>query len=85
MWVNSADSSLQPGVEGGQATMLWVAGLIDRIVSRNPGVFDIVCCYLGPEPDGAVLVVFEVPEGCIVAWIVRVPIWVLPAWDCVHV
>jgi hypothetical protein len=38
-----------------------------------------------PEPDGAVLVVFKVPECSVGGWIIRVPTLILTAREGVHV
>ena len=83
--IDGADSGLEPIIERRQAPVLRVAGLVERVVSRDPGVSTVVSGKLLPEPDSAVLVVFVVPEGGVVSRVVGVPVAVLAAGSGVHV
>jgi hypothetical protein len=83
--VDGADRGLDAVVEGGQAPVLRVARLVDRVVAGDPGVGLVVCSELLPEPDGAVLVVFVLPEGGVVGAAVAVPVGVLAAGEGVQV
>jgi hypothetical protein len=42
--------------------MGWVAGFVKRVVTGDPGVGFVVRCEMLPEPEGAVLKMFVVPE-----------------------
>jgi hypothetical protein len=85
MWINGADADLDAGVEGGETVVQSVAGLIDGIVACDPGIGFVVCGDLFPEPDGAVLEVFVVPEGGIVGAAVAVPVGVLTTREGVEI
>ena len=74
---DGADSRFETSVEYGKASVAG-AGLINQIVAHDPRVRSVMRCNMGPEPDSVALVVFEVPEGGIVAWIGRVRIRILP-------
>lgn len=65
--------------------MLRVTGLVDRIVACDPRIIAVVLCDLCPEPDGAGLVVFVIPEGGVQRGVVGVPVGVLSAGEGVHV
>lgn len=62
-----------------------ITGLVDEIVARYPGVVLIAGSNLPPQPDDAVLEVFVVPEGGVVAAVVAMPVWVLTTWEGVQV
>jgi hypothetical protein len=62
-----------------------VAGFVEGVVACDPGIGLVVLCELGPEPDGAVLVVLVCPECGVWCGIVGVPVWILTPWDRVHV
>lgn len=83
--VDGADGGFEAGVEGWEADVLRVAGLVDGVVAGDPGVGAVAGGELGPEPDGAVLVVAVVPEGGVVGGVVGVPVRVLAAGEGVHV
>jgi hypothetical protein len=84
-WIHFPDSRLQLVIKGRQTPVLWVTGLVNRIVSRHPWVVLVARSNLLPQPDRPVLVVLVVPEGRVIGPVVRVPVWILTAWDCVHV
>lgn len=65
--------------------MLRVAGLVDGVVTRDPGVFLVARSDLLPQPDGAILVVLVVPERGPRRRVIGVPIWILAARERVHV
>ncbi len=65
--------------------MLRVAGLVDRVVACDPRVGGVAGGDLRPEPEGAVLVVFVVPESGVRGGVVGVPVGVLAAGEGVHV
>lgn len=83
--IHFADRRLKTIVEGWETSVLGVAGLVDGVVARDPGVGGVVFCEFGPQPDSAVLVVFKIPERSIIRRVVGVPVWVLAAGDGVHI
>lgn len=83
--VNCPNGLLHALVERRQPHVLRIAGLVQRIIPGHPGVAAIPGCDLLPQPDGAVLVVFILPEAGVVGWVVGVPVGVLAARGCVHV
>ena len=60
--VDGADGVVHGGVEGHDAGVLRVGGLVERVVPGYPFVVFVVLGELGPEPEDAVLVVFVVPD-----------------------
>ena len=62
--VDGSDGFMQPVVQIDQAFMLRVriCGLVQDVVSCNPGIISVVGRELLPEPDKAVLEVFVSPE-----------------------
>ena len=58
--VDGADGGFDAGVECGETEVLWVAGLVDRIVARDPGIISVAGRELLPQPDCAVLVILVV-------------------------
>ena len=83
--VDGADGALDARVECGQADVLRVAGLVDRVVAGDPGIVLVAVGELLPEPDRAVLMVLVVPECCVAGRAVGVPARTLAAGDGVHV
>src|SRR4051812_28665435 len=83
--IDGADSGFETLVECWETVVEWIAGLVDGVVACDPGVVFVVCCEFGPEPDGAVLVVFVFPECSVCGWVVGMPVGVLAARDGVHV
>ena len=65
--------------------MLRVAGLIQRVIPSNPRVIPISSGNLFPKPDGSVLMILIIPESGIAGWIIGMPVWILAAWDGVHI
>jgi hypothetical protein len=83
--IHSPDYRLVPVIEGGETVVEGITGLVNRIIACDPGVVLIVFCDLAPEPDGAVLVVFVVPERGVGGGVVGVPVRVLAARDGMHI
>lgn len=83
--VYNTDSLLQALVEGRKADVLWVTRLIDRVVACDPRVPLVSLGNYFPQPYGAVLVVFVVPERGPGGVVVGVPVLALSTWHCVHI
>jgi hypothetical protein len=79
--IDLTDRGLDARVEGGQAHVFWIAGLVDGVVAGDPGVGGVAARDLLPEPDCAVLEVEVVPEGGVVGDVVGVPVLVLAAGE----
>lgn len=73
--VNSTDGIVQTVINRDEPSVLWVriCGLVEDIVSCNPGVAFVPRCELLPEPDEAVLEIFVLPEKAYVNGVVRMP------------
>ena len=65
--------------------MLWIAGLIERVVPSNPGILPVPGSNLFPKPHRAVLVILVIPERGVASRIVRMPVRILAAGNGVHV
>lgn len=65
--------------------MLWVTRLIDRIVTCDPRVPLVSLGNYFPQPYGAVLMVFVIPERGPGGVVVGVPVLALSTWHRVHV
>jgi hypothetical protein len=83
--IHGPDYRLVAVVEGRETVVEGITGLVNRIIACDPGVVLVVFCNLAPEPDGAVLVVFVVPEGGVGGGVVGVPVRVLAAGDSMHI
>jgi len=72
--INFAYRLFESFVKRWQPPVLWIAGLVNRVVSRYPRIPFVAGCDLFPEPDRAVLVVLVVPKGGVVCRVVAVPV-----------
>ena len=72
--IHLSDRRFQPLVESRQSPVLGIARFVDGIVAGNPRISSVSSGDLLPEPDDAVLVVLVVPKGCVVGWVVGMPI-----------
>ena len=77
VWVGRTDRGVYAVVERDNARVVWVGGLVERVIARDPRVAHIVLRELLPEPDDAVLEVLMLPELGDVGAGVRVPVGVL--------
>jgi hypothetical protein len=60
--VDSANGLVDAVIEGNNACVVRVGGLVEWIVSRDPFVALVMCRELFPKPDYAILVIFMIPD-----------------------
>lgn len=83
--VDFADGGFETIIEGWEPDVLGIARLINRVVTGDPRIRGVVGGKLLPKPDGAVLVVFIVPESSVGGGVISVPPWRLATWKSVHI
>lgn len=76
--VDGADGFVDAVVKGEDAGVLGIGGLVDGVVACDPFVGFEVLGEAFPEPYGAVLEIFVVPEVRDMSSVVRMPVGILP-------
>lgn len=83
--IDFTDLGFDAVVEGWEAVVKRIAGFVDEVVARDPGVGFVAAGDSSPEMDHTVLKVFVVPERGMVGWVVSVPVATLAAGKGVQV
>ena len=83
--IDLPDRIVQTIVVLDEADMLWLCGLVERVVTGDPLVGFVVGSELFPQPNHSVLMVLVIPEIGNVPSVVRVPVCVLTAGGGVQI